>query len=106
MRVCINIDPNLMKRLESIKQLINLFAGLTFDSDSQYFEFLLNLAVNKILNDILSDPESRLDLIKMIFREHPEIVVRNMLLLLNENRKVAQEKSKKDSTTIEAPMYT
>ena len=106
MMVCIDIDPNLMKRLESIKQLINFFAGLTFNSDSQYFEFLLNLAINKILNDILSDPESRLDLIKMIFREHPEIVVRNMLMLLNEDQKVVQEKSKKDSTTIEAPMHT
>ncbi len=106
MGVCIEISDELRKRLESLKPLINFFAGLSFDSDSQYFEFLLNLAIHKVLSDILSDPESRLDLIKMIFKEQPEIVVKNIISMLNEELEIPQERSKKSEAIHEAPMHT
>ena len=101
---CVRLSENLKRKLEVLKPLITYFAGLEFDSDSKYIEFLLNLAIHKILNDILSDPESRLDLIKMIFRENPEIVIKNIITMLSEELEAPKRSER--NTQPETPMHT
>ena len=42
----------------------------------------------------------------MIFKEQPEIVVKNIISMLNEELEISQEKSKKEEPVHEALMHT
>ncbi len=82
LRVQISVDT--MKRVKALKPIVDVFTGFSFESEDEYIEFLLNLATYKVLNDVLPDAETRLDLIKMVFKENPELVASKIMALLSE----------------------
>ncbi len=82
MESCIHLSNDMIRKLNAIRLIVDKFAGLSFESDSEYIEFLLSLAIHKILNDVLSDPDSRLDLVKILFNKYPEDVAKAIADLL------------------------
>ena len=99
----VEISSELWRRLQALRILVDKFAGLTFDTDSSYVEFLLNLAIHKVLSDVLSDPDARLDVIKTLFSKYPEAVVNAISsIMFEEGEKEEAELPKEPS----APMYT
>ncbi len=99
----VEISDELWRKLQAIRVLVDKFAGLTFETDSSYIEFLLNLAVHKVLSDILSDPDARLDVIKALFSMYPDAVVDAISrIMFEEGSEEASERVREPTS----PMHT
>ncbi|NPA97611.1 MAG: hypothetical protein GXO32_08430 [Crenarchaeota archaeon] len=98
----IEISDELWRRLQALRTIVDRFAGLTFDTDSSYVEFLLNLAIHKVLSDVLSDPDARLDVIKALFSRYPEAVADAINSIMFEDEEPQTEVRRESG----APMYT
>ena len=101
----VEISDDLWRRLQALRTIVDKFAGLTFDTDSSYIEFLLNLAIHKVLSDVLSDPDARLDVIKALFSKYPEAVAEAISDIMFEEEG-GEQAEERPSREVGSPMYT
>jgi len=101
MGISIEISDEMWRKLVALRTIVDKFAGLDFDSDSKYIEFLLNLAIHKVLSDVLADADARLDVIKALFNRDPDTVAKTIADMFEEER----EEDKRVEERREAVMH-